>query len=138
MGIAGAQARLLVWGLLVAAGGRREELATVTPEVPDPGWPESGAYTEPGTVMWLVPTEGRGQPSVRGERVEGPGRQQHLQPGSGPLAGSFWIQQLDTGPPAELSWLLACRMLTWGNAVGPCFPRPVTPAKPEGRVPRGL
>ena len=79
VGTAGATARLLVWGLLVAAGGSREELATVTPEVPGPGWPESGAHAEPGIVMWLVPTEGRGQPSVHGERVEGPSRQQHLQ-----------------------------------------------------------
>ena len=79
MGIAGAPARLLVWRSLVAAGGSGEELATVTPEVPGPGRPESGAHTQPGVVMWLVPTEGRGRSSVRGERVEGPGRQQHLQ-----------------------------------------------------------
>ena len=72
MGTAGETARLLVWGLLVAAGGSTEELATVTPEVPGPGRPESGAHAEPGIVMWLVPTEGQGQPSVRGERVEGP------------------------------------------------------------------
>ena len=103
MVIAGAPARLLVWGSLVAAGVSGEELATVTPEVPGPGWPESGAHAEPGIVMWLVPTEGRGQPSVHGERVEGPSRQQHLQPGSGHLASSSWIQQLDAGRPAELS-----------------------------------
>ena len=103
MGTARATARLLVWGLLVAAEGSREELATVTPEVPDPGWPESGAHAEPGIVMWLVPTEGRGQPSVHGERVEGPGRQQHLQPGSEHLASSSWIQQPDAGRPGKLS-----------------------------------
>lgn len=79
MVIAGAPARLLVWGSLVAAGVSGEELATVTPEVPGPEWPESGAHTEPGVVMWLVPTEGRGRSSVHGERVEGPSRQQHLQ-----------------------------------------------------------
>ena len=103
MGVSGATARLPVWGLLVAAGGSREELATVTPEVPGPGWPESGSHTEPDIVMWLVPTEGRGQPSVNGERVEGSGRQQHLQRGPGHLASSSRIQQLDAGPPAELS-----------------------------------
>lgn len=79
MGISGAPARLLVWGSLVAAGVSGEELATVTPEVPGPERPESGAHSEPSVVMWLVPTEGQGRSSVHGERVEGPGRQQHLQ-----------------------------------------------------------
>ena len=85
----------------------------------------------------LPPVSGKSSPETQKER-EGtqPRQSTSFPPRSGTLT-------LDTTAERWAAcwakpWLPACRMLKRGNVAGPCFPRPITPAKLEGRVPRGL